>query len=85
MRENQMTLVQKYQDILRHSSTIELFDINTEISVLAAKYRAKYGLRTPDAIQIATAVDVDAGFFLTNDLKLKNVNEIEVLILDELK
>ena len=85
MRKNKMTLVQKYQDILRHSSTIELFDINTEVSILAAKYRAKYGLRTPDAIQMATAVDAGAGFFLTNDLKLKNVNEIEVLILDEIK
>ena len=75
---------QKYHDILRHSSSIELFDLDADISIAAARYRARYGLRTPDAIQVATAIDVSADFFLTNDLKFRNVNEIEVLILDEI-
>ena len=85
MRENQMQLAQKYQDILRHTSTIDLLDVNTDAAISAAKYRAAYGLRTPDAIQMATAVDSGANFFLTNDLKLKKVTEIEVLVLEDMK
>ncbi|MDY0201998.1 MAG: hypothetical protein RBR40_13535 [Tenuifilaceae bacterium] len=45
--------------------------------------RAKYALKTPDAIQLASALISLSDFFLTNDLRLKNVNEIEVITLDD--
>ncbi|MCP4258155.1 MAG: type II toxin-antitoxin system VapC family toxin, partial [Planctomycetes bacterium] len=45
---------------------------------MAAKLRAKYSIKTPDAIQIATGVIMKADVFLTNDINLKNVNDIEV-------
>lgn len=45
---------------------------------------APYGLKTPDSIQIATAVNASADYFLTNDIRLKAVKEIEILVLDEL-
>jgi len=38
----------------------------------------------PDSIQLATAVYYSADYFLTNDIRLKSVNEIEILVLDEL-
>lgn len=45
---------------------------------------AKYGLKTPDSIQLATAVYSSADYFLTNDIRLKAVEEIEILVLDDL-
>ena len=39
---------------------------------------------TPDSIQVATAVYASSEFFLTNDIRLKEVKEIETLVLDEL-
>lgn len=83
MRMNENLLVEQYQNILFNSATINIFDLNIEIAKLAAAYRAKYGLKTPDSIQIATAVNVSADFFFTNDMRLKAVTEIEILILDE--
>ncbi len=84
MRQKEHELVEQYQNILCNSPTIEIFDLNIEIAITAAGYRAKYGLKTPDSIQLATAVYSSADYFFTNDIRLKAVNEIEVLILDEL-
>ena len=84
MRKKEHQIVEQYQNILCNSPTIEIFDLNIEITISAAGYRAKYGLKTPDSIQVATAVCSSADYFLTNDIRLRAVKEIEVLILDEL-
>jgi predicted nucleic acid-binding protein len=55
-----------------------------EIAKKAAGLRAKYGLKTPDAIQFATAIYGSADYFLTNDIRLKVVREIEIFILDNI-
>ncbi len=84
MRQSEQQLVEQYKNILCNSTTIEIFDLNIEVAIMAAGFRAKYGLKTPDSIQFATAICHSADYFLTNDIRLKSVNEIEILILDEL-
>lgn len=84
MRKNEIQLVEQYQKILCNSPSIEIFDLNIEIAKRATDYRAKYGLKTPDSIQVATAVYASADYFLTNDIRLKVVKEFEILVLDEL-
>ena len=49
----------------------------------ASAIRAEYNLRTPDAIQIATALYKKANLFLTNDRSFLKINEIKVILLDE--
>jgi len=53
--------------------------LNNKIGVIGAEFRAKYGLRTPDAIHIATAVVQDADIFFTADKRIKKVEEIRVV------
>ena len=84
MCKNETRLVEEYQSILCNSPSIDIFDLTIETAKSAAAFRAKYGLKTPDSIQLATAVYYSADYFLTNDIRLKSVNEIEILILDEL-
>ncbi len=84
MRLNQYALAEQYEEILTTSAHIDIYDIDIEISKRAAKLRADYNLKTPDAIQIATGIEKKADFFMTNDLDLKRVSEIEILILGEL-
>lgn len=84
IRENELQLVEDYQNIICNSATIEIIELNIEIAKKAAGLRARYGLRTPDSIQVATALNASSEFFLTNDIRLKAVKEIEMLILDEL-
>lgn len=46
--------------------------------------RATYNLRTPDAIQVATALQEGARYLVTNDTRLAVVPGIIVLVLDHL-
>jgi predicted nucleic acid-binding protein len=48
----------------------------------AAQIRARYQIRTPDAIQLAAAIEFGARVFLTNDDRLRKVTEIEVIVLE---
>jgi predicted nucleic acid-binding protein len=54
-----------------------------EIADLAAKMRATHRLRTPDALQVATAIHVRATAFLTNDSIFQRIPNLEILTLDE--
>ncbi len=53
-----------------------------DIADTAAKLRALYNLRTPDALQAATAVHAKASGFVTNDPAFMRVKEFETLLLD---
>src|SRR5262249_7494409 len=53
-----------------------------EIADRAARFRALYHLRTPDALQAATAVQVGATAFITNDLAFERVATVNTVIVD---
>ena len=57
---------------------------NLEIADIAARIRAVYGLRTPDALQAATAVHARATGLITNDSVFELVEGLEVLVLEGL-
>jgi predicted nucleic acid-binding protein len=76
---------QEYRDILINSGQFRLLPVTMSIADSAAGLRARYNLRTPDALHIATAIDDGCDAFLTNDNGLKRVTEITILILDDLE
>jgi len=47
--------------------------------------RAEHNLRTPDAVQIATAVHEGASFLLTNDIRLRRAPALRVIVLADLR
>ncbi|MDX2228813.1 MAG: type II toxin-antitoxin system VapC family toxin [Leptolyngbyaceae cyanobacterium bins.349] len=51
----------------------------------AAELRVKYGFKLPDALQLGTAIAAGSDAFLTNDEQLKQVTELQVLVLKELE
>lgn len=57
---------------------------NLEIADLAARIRAVHRLRTPDALQVATAVHSRATGLITNDAVFERVEGIQTLVLDRL-
>lgn len=84
-RLGNMTLEQAYRDILLHSNHFALLPIDAAIAEQAAALRAQYTLRTPDALQIATALHAGCQGFLTNDTALRRVISPRVLVLHELE
>ena len=82
-REGKPGLAKQYEDILTHAENVDIYEINIHIAKETAQLRAKHKIKTPDAIQLATAQYCSADYFLTNDLKLKPVN-INIITLDDL-
>ena len=85
-RDGNFEATRDYEELLTTFPNLRILDIDLQVAILAADLRAKYAIRTPDALQIATAVCAGASGFITNDEQLKQVAEegIEVLLLDDL-
>jgi predicted nucleic acid-binding protein len=83
-RQANVSLTMEYSDILLHSPNLATRSVTSEIATLAAKIRAMHGLKTPDAIQLATAQEANATAFLTNDRGLSSLPEMKVFVLDDI-
>ncbi len=82
LREKRFDLVEQYKMIL--SSRLEMVAVDESVSIKAAELRAEYGIKTPDAIQLASVITRNGDVFVTNDQRLGDVKEIEVLTLREI-
>jgi predicted nucleic acid-binding protein len=82
--ENADAIATAYRSILTTSPYIRLLPIDVATAEQAAHLRARYRLKTPDAIQLAVSIRAGCDAFLTNDGGLKRVQEIPVLVLSEL-
>ena len=84
-RHGDTILAQQYRDVLLNAKGLTTLLLSQDIAEEAARLRATHNIRTPDAIQMATATYAGASFFLTNDSRLPSLPGLEVLVLDELK
>jgi uncharacterized protein len=71
--------------MLLHFPNLHLAPITRGVLVRSAELRARYRLRTPDAIMVATAIEAGASLAVTNDRDWQQVQEIEILLLQDLK
>jgi predicted nucleic acid-binding protein len=85
LKDGETKIVEQYKTILTNAEGIDIFDITTPIAVKAAEIRAKYNVKTPDALQVATAIEHNATYFLTNHLRLKIITEIKVITIADLE
>lgn len=83
-REGNLEAARDYLELLTTYPNLTIAEVDLGLADLAADLRARYGIRTPDALQLAAALQAGAGGFITNDGQLKEVAELEVVLLDEL-
>ncbi len=83
IRNDRQDLVEKYTQLLLDSDDFTIYPIDAIIAEKSAELRAKYNFRTPDAIQLAVAIENNATLFITNDKDLERIKEIEVLVLKD--
>lgn len=84
-REQRLDLIEDYQNLIREAdvlvSTLTLLDCDR-----AARLRAKYpGVKAFDALQLALAIKEGCDVFACHDKRLKVVNEIEVMTLNDFR
>lgn len=82
-RTGNIQLAERCESFLAHSRGLRLMDLDRSVLRAAAALRARFPtLRTPDALQMATALAGSCRFFLTNDRGLPTVPGIEIVLLD---
>ena len=77
-RRGDMELAKRFEQFFE---TINYLELDKNIFLLAAKKRARLGLKTPDALHLAAAEYYSCSEFWTNDDRLLNKSEIVVNIL----
>ena len=85
LQEGNLELAEEYRDILVNGDTYTLVPVTLPIAESAAELRARYNLRTPDALHVASAISSGCDALLTNYAGLKRVQELPILVLDELE
>lgn len=75
--------IPSYLEFISGGGLITVVDMSREIAIISAKIRAEYkAIRTPDAIQLATAICVGAREFITADRQLpRKINGLNIKIL----
>ena len=83
-RQGKTQLVRKYRDYLSNSENISLFSLDMNIADHVVDLRAQYQFKTPDAIQIGTALACGADYIITNDKAWQRFEEINVVLVEQL-
>jgi len=78
-KAGQTALTKRHEKNLSHYNVIP---VSTSITVLAAQLRAQYRLKLPDAIQLATALDIGVAAFVTHNRDFSLVTGVKILMGD---
>lgn len=82
-RAGEVERAQKVTRILENFPHLEIVPLTSEIAADAARLRARYGIRTPDAIHAATALAAGAACLVTNDQGLTRLApELKIRLLE---
>ena len=76
--------VNQFYALLSTYPNLKWVEPTLEIADSAARLRAEHNLRTPDALQVATALTHQATGLISNDIAFKRVEGLEMIILDDL-
>jgi predicted nucleic acid-binding protein len=77
-------LARKFADFLKRGKRLTMIEISEGIAEAAGKLRGRYPvLKTVDALQIAAALETGSEVFLTNDMKLRQIRALKVMVLKD--
>lgn len=76
-------LQQTFWELITTAQHTLFFPTDADMAKRAARLRAEYNLTLSDAFQIAAALETGCQTFLTNDIALKRITEISILVLNE--
>ena len=84
IRDGNLALEKQYKLLFAHFPNLSVVPVDHTVAERAAFLRGKYGMKTPDALAIASAIIAQADVFVTNDLRLEQVEEIPCKSMDQL-
>lgn len=78
-RARNNVLAERFEALLTRSRGVSLVELSRQQLRRAAEIRARYGARTPDALQLAAALDAGCATFVTSDRRMPEVVGLRVL------
>ena len=85
MKDGRQDLVERYLELFRSTPRIHLAPVDRQVILRSVQLRADFGLRSMDALHLATALVHDCETFVTNDQRLARVDQPRILTLASLK
>lgn len=70
----------RFLDDFPHLSVVEL---SRDVIHRGTELRAIHGLRVADALQLAACITNGATAFVTNDLRLRRIQDLEIIMLND--
>ena len=83
-RKADIDTVNRFYALLSTYPNLHWVELTLPVADAAARMRAEFNLKTPDAVQAASALAFQATGFISNDPAFKRLKNLEVLILDDL-
>jgi predicted nucleic acid-binding protein len=77
-------LIQQYRNYFTSSMHIQMLPVDFDIAERATLIRAQYNFKTPDSIQLATAIVHNANVIITNDRQWKQLTQYNILTVEEI-
>lgn len=77
-RTNNEILLERYEQALTQGANCHFRAIDAAVAVHAARLRARYRLKLPDAIQLATALQEGCHAIVTHDRDFSGVTELPI-------
>ena len=78
-------IARKYEALLMNFPNLEVVDLGRDVIRQAARLRAEYRLKPPDALQVSACLLSGAQVFITNDRQIERLRDkLEVVILDDI-
>ena len=82
-KEKNNYLVEEYKFLLETFPNLRMLSLDAKVADIASGLRAEYNIKTPDAIQVASAMSAGAEAFITNEPSLKRIDKLDVIIMKE--
>jgi len=82
-RNRDEKLVDDFYGLFSTYPNLEWISVDLQVADVAARLRAAYGLRTPDALQAAVAIQTEATALITNDPVFRRVSGFAPIVLDD--
>jgi len=80
-KSKNIPLERKYRNIFNRFPNLEVKFYDWQVAEITSNLRAKYNIRLPDAINLASAILANTEVFITNDKNLCRFREIKTLLL----
>lgn len=78
-REGLDGTIREYEGLLLHSGHFSILGLGMGTFLSAAKIGGQTMMRTPDALHMATALENNCDFFITNDRRIRSYQGVTVI------